>query len=324
MPLEDLDPCNYKVGILSTNISVLGRSVSHTMPRRTAQVLNSFHLVNTVHILKESIRVMLLHPTHFHSISIFLFSPLPISLFTSHFLIRCFPQLLSSSISITEHLLGQYGVPPLPKLVTKTIVEIIICFPSSITFSLLGRAATVQAVSDSYNGINLDGRRLLVRSLLAWIKLLQTTCSELIIVTGFWGVFVASLILLSSILSAYGICSRMLGWVILGFLGLPFCLVFAHLMALGNLAKVLAVLENECSGFKSLVKANKMMAGRRQTALVIALLSNMGFRLVECLFEFRMSTGISLWEGPVLVSMFSMVLVFDTVTNVVFYYACKP
>jgi len=286
-------------------------------------VPNSFYLINTLHIFKESIRVMLLHPTHFHSISIFLFSPLPISLFISHFLTRSSPQLPFSTTSITDHLLEHYGV--LPQLASKTLIHIIICFPSSITFGLLGQAATVQLVSDSYNGINLNGRRLLVRSGAAWIKLLRTCFWELLILLALWVIFVATLVSVPGTLFAYGICSRMLGLrVILGFLGAPFCLAFAHLVVVANLAKVLAVLESECCGFKSLVKASNMMAGRQQTALVMALLSNMGLGLVQCLFEFKMSKGISFWEGPLLVSMYSTVLVFDTVTTVVFYYACKP
>lgn len=267
---------------------------------------------------------MLLHPTHFHSICVFLFSPLPTSLLISHYLIQHFPQLPASTVSMTDHLLGQIGVTPLPKLLSKTVVHIIICFPSSITFLLLGRAATVQAVSDAYNGINLNGRRLLTRSGLAWIKLLHTVLWEFLIVLGLWGVFVASLVLVPSMLFASGTCSRMVGfWTVLAFVGVPFCLAFAHLMVIGNLAKVLASLETECSGLKSLVRANNMMAGRRQTALVMAVLSNTGFRLVECLFEFRMHKGISIWEAPVLVSMYSLVLAFDTVMNVVFYFACK-
>uniref|UniRef100_A0A6N2ML66 Uncharacterized protein n=1 Tax=Salix viminalis TaxID=40686 RepID=A0A6N2ML66_SALVM len=63
------------------------------------------------------------------------------------------------------------------------------------------------------------------------------------------------------------------------------------------------------------------MAERQQTALIMALLSNMGLGLVVCLYEFKMSKGISFWEGSILVSMYSMVLVFDTVTTAVFYYA---
>ena len=136
---------------------------------------------------------MLLHPTHFHSISIFLFSPLPISLIISHFLIRSSPRLQLSTTCITDHLLEYYGVLPLPHphLASKTfnyniqqfvIIHIIISFPSSITFGLLGQAATVQLVSDSYNGIYLNGRRLIMRSRKAWIKLLRTFVSDSITV----------------------------------------------------------------------------------------------------------------------------------------------
>nr|POF02689.1 dna mismatch repair protein msh7 [Quercus suber] len=113
-------------------------------------------------------------------------------------------------------------------------------------------------------------------------------------------------------------------WGVLGILGVPFCVAFAHVMVVGNLARVLSVLEGESYGFESLLKAKSLMEGKRQTALIMALSSNMGLRLVERLFEFRMCSGISLWEAPLLVSMYSLVLVFDTVMNVVFYYACKP
>ncbi|EOY30840.1 Uncharacterized protein TCM_037913 [Theobroma cacao] len=292
----------------------------YTMPRRTAQVLESTYLMNTAEIFRESIRIILLHSTHFHSISIFFFSPLPISLFLSHFLNHHFLHIPSLTISITDNLFGHL----LPNLVSKTVVHIVICFPSSITFSLLGRAATVQAVSDGYNGINLDGRRLLMRSGLAWIKLLHTRFWELLITLGLFGVLVVGLAAAPKILYALGICSTALGfWGVLGFLGIPFCVIFAHLMVVGNMANVISVLESECYGLDSLWKAKNLMEGRRQTALVMALLSNMGFRLVECLFELRMCMGICMWEIPVLISMYSLALVFETVMNVVFYYACK-
>ncbi|XVF88505.1 hypothetical protein PTKIN_Ptkin19aG0056300 [Pterospermum kingtungense] len=290
------------------------------MARRTAQVLESIYLMNTAEIFRESIRIILLHPTHFHSISIFLFSPLPVSLFLSHFLIHHFPQIPSSTITITDHLLGHR----LPNLLSKTIVHIIICLPSSITFSLLGRAATVQAVSDSYNGINLDGRRLFMRSGLAWIKLLHTRLWELLIILGLFGGLVVVLATAPKVLYVLGICSTEIGfWGVLGLLSIPFCVSFAHVMVVGNMASAISVLESECYGLDSLWKAKTLMEGRRQTALAIALLSNMGFRLVECLFELRMCMGISMWEIPVLISMYSLLLVFETVMNVVFYYSCK-
>lgn len=135
----------------------------------------------------------------------------------------------------------------------------------------------------------------------------------------------ACLATLPKLFFVFGICSRGLGfWVVLGFLGALFCVAFAHVMVVGNLARVLCVLESDCCGLDSLMKARRLMEGRRQTALVMALLSNVGFRLVECLFEFRMCKGMSLWEGPMLVSMYSLVLVLDTIMNVVFYYTCKP
>ncbi|XP_010250356.1 PREDICTED: uncharacterized protein LOC104592610 [Nelumbo nucifera] len=185
-------------------------------------------------------------------------------------------------------------------------------------------AATVQAVSDSYNGISLNGRRLFMRSGLAWVKLLHTCFWEFFIAISLFGVLVVSLVTVPKILFACGVCSMVLGfWGVLGLLGIPFCVGFAHITVVGNLARVLSVLENECYGFASLMKAKSLIEGRRQTALLMTLFSNVGLRLVECLFEFRMCKGMSLWEGLMLASMYSLVLVLDTVMNVVFYYTCK-
>ncbi|GMI97713.1 hypothetical protein like AT1G26650 [Hibiscus trionum] len=280
------------------------------MARRTTQVFQSIYLMNTLEIFRESIRLILLHPTHFHSISVFLFSPIPASLFFSHFLVHRFPEIPPSTMTLIDRLFGHR----MPNFPYKTIVHIVICIPSLITFSLLGRAATIQAVSDSYNGINLDGRRLLMRSGSAWIKLLHTRSWELLIILGLFGAMAVG----------FGVFSVAIGfWGILGLLGIPFCLIFAHVTVVGNMANVITVLESECYGLGSLWKAKNLMEGRRQTGLVMALLSNIGLRLVECLFELRICRGMSVWEIPVLISMYSSVLVLETVMNVVLYYACK-
>lgn len=164
-----------------------------------------------------------------------------------------------------------------------------------------------------------------MKSGMTWIKLLHTSFWEFFIVLGLFGALLISLATVPKILFSMGLCSGMLGFLcVLSFLGIPFCVVFAQIMVMGNLAKVLSVLESECYGLESLLKANNLMKGRRQTALIMALLSNMSFRLVEFLFEFRMCRDIGIWEAPLLVSMYSSVLVFDSVMNVVFYHACKP
>ncbi|KAK8991336.1 hypothetical protein V6N11_062352 [Hibiscus sabdariffa] len=290
------------------------------MARRTSQVLHSIYLINTIEIVRETIRLILLHPTHFHSISVFLFSPIPASLFFSHFLLHRFPEIPPLATTFVD----RFFENRLPNFQYKTIVHIVICIPSSITFSLLGRAATIQAVSDSYNGINLDGRRLLMRSGSAWIKLLHTTSWELLIILGLFGAMAVGLASAPKILDKYGICSVTMGfWGTLGLLGIPFCLIFAQVTVVGNMANVISVLESESCGLGSLWKAKNLMEGRRQTGLVMALLSNIGLRLVECLFQLRICRGICMWEIPVLISMYSSLLLLETVMNVVLYYACK-
>ncbi|KAE8735368.1 putative sulfate transporter 3.4 [Hibiscus syriacus] len=288
--------------------------------RRTPQVLESIYLMNTVEIFRESIRLILLHPTHFHSISVFLFSPIPASLIFSHFLVRRFPEVPPSATTLVDHFFGHRP----PNFPSETIVHIVVCVPSSITFALLGRAAAIQAVSDTYKGVNLDGRRLLTRSGSNWIKLLHTRSWELFIILGLFGSMSIGLTATPKMLHTLGICSVEIGFRgVLGLLGIPFCLAFAHVMVVGNMADVISVLESECYGLDSLWKAKQLMGGRRQTGLVMALLSNVGLRVVECLFELRIRRGICVWEIPLLISIYSSLLVLETVMNVVLYYACK-
>ncbi|KAE8705830.1 putative sulfate transporter 3.4 [Hibiscus syriacus] len=288
--------------------------------RRTPQALESIYLMNTAEIFRESIRLILFHPTHFHSISVFLFSPIPASLFLSHFLVRRFPEIPTLATTIVHRFFGHRP----RNFPSETIVHVVVCVPSSITFALLGRAAAIRAVSDTYNCVNLDGRRLLMRSGSNWIKLLHTRSWELLIILGLFGSLSIGLAATPKILLTFGICSVEIGfWGVLGILGIPFCLIFAHVMVVGNMANVISVLESEYHGLDSMWKAKQLMGERRQTGLVVALLSNMGLRAVECLFELRIRRGICAWEIPVLISMYSSLLVLETVMNVVLYYACK-
>ncbi|KAF8400771.1 hypothetical protein HHK36_014072 [Tetracentron sinense] len=76
-----------------------------------------------------------------------------------------------------------------------------------------------------------------MRSGFAWVKLLHTCFWEFVI--GFGGV--------------------------LGFVGIPFCVGFANVMVVGHLARVLAVLESECSGFEAMIKAKNLIELGKET-----------------------------------------------------------
>ncbi|KAK9102194.1 hypothetical protein Sjap_019448 [Stephania japonica] len=293
-----------------------GRAASHPF--------ESVHLINTAKIFRESIRILLRHSTHFQSISIFLFSPLSLSLFMSHFLVHNFPTIPSFIVTLLNYLFNHNEAHHIIKLLSKTTVHIIITLPSSITFGLVGRAAAIQAVADSYNGVALNERRLFMRSGLVWIKLLHTCCLEFFIVSILLGSLVVSLAIVPKILLACGVCSSGFGfWAVLAVLGIPFCVGFAHIMVVGNLARVFVVLE-DCCGFESLRRAKVLTEGRRQSVLMMVLVRNVGFRLLEFLFDFRLFKGLSFLEGLVLASMYSLVLVLDSITNSVFYHTCKP
>ncbi|KAG9459301.1 hypothetical protein H6P81_003809 [Aristolochia fimbriata] len=240
---------------------------------RSSHVMEPVQLMNAPQICRESIRILLVHPTHFQSISIFFFSPLAVSLFISHFIIRWSPTMADSTLSLGTYLFGENRALPL-RMLSSSIFSFVLCFPASITFSLLGKAATIQAVADSYYGVNLTTRRRLLtrRSGGIWVKLLHTYFWRHLIVFCLFWFFITGLALLPRMLTTYNICSSFFAfWAVLALLGLAFCISFAHVMVVGDLAWVLTVLESDCCGLKSMSRAKKLLKGRRHIALLLAL-----------------------------------------------------
>ncbi|KAK6944994.1 hypothetical protein RJ641_026096, partial [Dillenia turbinata] len=228
------------------------------------------------------------------------FSPFTVSLLVSHVIIHHFPHQSFSTLKIIGHLVGQKGLT-LPKLLSKTIIDIAICLHSLITFSLPGRAATAQAVSDSYSGISQSlslsqGALQLLKQILTWVGSGEAPANK------FLGIIHCTRAIWS--FSCYSVNGardtifmrymfkevRIFGCPL--FLGMLPSLVFAQIMVVGNLAKV-----------------NNLLKGKRSAALVTALSTKVVFRLIECLFELRMLTGMSLWECYIPVSMYSSDLV---------------
>ncbi|CAN1152706.1 hypothetical protein LINPERHAP2_LOCUS18927 [Linum perenne] len=94
------------------------------------------------------------------------------------------------------------------------------------------------------------------------------------------------------------------------------------------IAVVISVLE-DVSGPQALLRSSALIRGQTQVGLLIYLGSTIGTAFVEGLFEHRVKTlsygdGSSrLWEGPLLVVMYSFVVLVDMMMSAVFYYSCK-
>ncbi|KAJ8445512.1 hypothetical protein Cgig2_031325 [Carnegiea gigantea] len=109
--------------------------------------------------------------------------------------------------------------------------------------------------------------------------------------------------------------------------GLVFSVVFAKAIIVSNIAVVISVLE-DASGPQALLRSTVLIRGQTQVGLLMYLGSTMGMTFVQGLFEHRVKTlsygdGSSrIWEGPLLVIMYSFVVLIDLMMTAVFYFSC--
>ena len=110
--------------------------------------------------------------------------------------------------------------------------------------------------------------------------------------------------------------------------GLVFSVVFANAIIICNIAMVISVLE-DVSGAQAMLRSSILIKGQTQVGLLIFLGSTIGMAFVEGLFEHRVKTlsygdGSSrVWEGPLLVVMYSFVVLIDSMMSAVFYFSCR-
>ncbi|KAL5714830.1 hypothetical protein ACHQM5_016737 [Ranunculus cassubicifolius] len=110
--------------------------------------------------------------------------------------------------------------------------------------------------------------------------------------------------------------------------GFIFSIIFANVIIFCNLAVVISVLE-DVSGPQALLRSSVIIQGQTQVGLLIFLGSTIGLAFVEGLFEHRVKTlsygdGSSrIWEGSLLVIMYSFVVLIDSMMSAVFYFSCR-
>ncbi|KAK7836123.1 hypothetical protein CFP56_022913 [Quercus suber] len=104
--------------------------------------------------------------------------------------------------------------------------------------------------------------------------------------------------------------------------------VFANAIVICNIAIVISVLE-DVSGPQALLRSSVLIKGQTQVGLFIFLGSTIGMAFIEGLFQHRVKTlsygnGSSrIWEGPLLVIMYSFVVLIDSMMTAVFYFCCR-
>lgn len=209
----------------------------------------------------------------------------------------------------------------------ETAVSTVMCFPLYITLLLISKAAVVYSVDCTYSRKYFDSSKCYLIIQKIWKRIVLTYLLVCTVITGCLSLILVLLVGVSSFVSVIGLSPDLIVGVVI-VLGLFFSVFFANAVIICDLSMVISVLE-DVSGSEALLRSSVLIRGQTQVGLMIFLGSTIGMAFIEGLFEHRVKTlsygdGSSrIWEGPLLVIMYSFVVLIDFMMSTVFYFSCK-
>ncbi|KAK9063614.1 hypothetical protein SSX86_017485 [Deinandra increscens subsp. villosa] len=289
-----------------------------------------FQSTSALEILRETIRILRYNLSGFMAIGAVLICPVS-AVLLSNVLVD---QSLVKQLSVRLLLVAKSSGLPLGPAVehscqkfSETAVSTVMCFPLYITLLLISKAAVVYTVDCTYSRKTFDSSKFYIIVSKIWRRVVTT---YLLVCTVIIGCLVSFLVLLAGagiLLSVIGFSRDLIAYTAVLF-GLLFSVVFANAVIICDLSMVISVLE-DVSGSEALVRSSVLIRGQTQVGLMIFLGSTIGMAFIEGLFEHRVKTlsygdGSSrIWEGPLLVIMYSFVVLIDFMMSTVFYFSCK-
>ncbi|XP_021807574.1 uncharacterized protein LOC110751409 [Prunus avium] len=289
-----------------------------------------FHPMNALEILRETVRILRYNSWGFLGIAALLICPLS-ALLLSNLLVD---QSLVKRLTIRMLLIAKSSGLPLRDFISHSCqrfaemaISSTMCFPLYITLSLLSKAAVVYSVYCSYSLKKFDVSQFYLIMCKIWRRLLSTYVWMCMVVVGCLILFFILLLAVCNTCSIFGLSPPHIVYAAMA-VGLIFSVIFANAIIICNIAIVISVLE-DVSGPEALVQSGVLIKGQTQVGLLIFLGSTIGMAFVEGLFEHRVKTlsygdGSSrIWEGPLLVIMYSFVVLIDSMMSAVFYFSCR-
>ncbi|BFG16740.1 uncharacterized protein Pyn_39808 [Prunus yedoensis var. nudiflora] len=289
-----------------------------------------FHSMNALEILRETVRILRYNSWGFLAIAALLICPLS-ALLLSNLLVD---QSLVKRLTIRMLLIAKSSGLPLRDFISHSCqrfaemaISSTMCFPLYITLSLLSKAAVVYSVYCSYSLKKFDVSQFYLIMCKIWRRLLSTYVWMCMVVVGCLILFFILLLAVCNTCSILGLSPPHIVYAAMA-VGLIFSVIFANAIIICNIAIVISVLE-DVSGPEALVQSGVLIKGQTQVGLLIFLGSTIGMAFVEGLFEHRVKTlsygdGSSrIWEGPLLVIMYSFVVLIDSMMSAVFYFSCR-
>ncbi|CDP00381.1 unnamed protein product [Coffea canephora] len=289
-----------------------------------------FRSSNALEILRETVRILRYNSTGFVAILALLICPVS-AVVLSNVLVD---QSIVKQLTIRLLLVAKSSGLPLSPFIRQSCqkfaemaVAATMCFPLYITLSLLSKAAVVYSVDCTYSRKRFDSSKFYVIVRKIWRRIVVTYFWVCVVIVSCITLFCVLLVAVSSTFSVMGFPSDLILYPAM-VLGLIFSIILANSTIICNIAIVISVLE-DVSGPQALLRSSSLVKGQTQVGLLIFLGSTIGMAMVEGLFEHRVKTlsygdGSSrIWEGPLLVIMYSFVVLIDSMMSAVFYFSCK-
>ncbi|KAJ8774591.1 hypothetical protein K2173_017037 [Erythroxylum novogranatense] len=291
---------------------------------------HQFHSMNALEILRETIRILRYNSTSFMMIAALLVCPVT-AIFLSNILVD---QNIVKRLTIKLMLVAKSSGLPLRSFIkqschrfSETVISSTVCFPLFITLSLLSKAAVVYCVDCTYSRKSVDISKFQVIMGKIWKRVAVTYAWASMVIVGCITLFCVLLFAVCSSFSVLGFWPDLNLYAAI-LVGVVFSIVFANAIIICNVATVISVLE-DVSGPQAFLQSSVLIRGQTQVGLLLYLGSTIGLAFVEGLFEHRVKTlsygdGSSrIWEGPLLVIMYSFVVLIDLMMNAVFYFSCR-
>jgi len=286
--------------------------------------------MNALDILRETIRILRFNSWAFMIIAFLLICPVS-AVLLSNVLVD---ESVVKNLTIRLMLVAETSGLPLRPMIKQscqrfadTVIASAMCFPLYATLLLLSKTAVVYSVDCTYSRKKFDGSKFCVIVAKFWRKILATYMWACTVIVGCITMFCVFLVAFCSALAVLGFSPNVVVYAAL-MVGLVFSVVFANAIIICSVALVISVLE-DVSGAQAMLRSSILIKGQTQVGLLIYLGSTIGMAFVEGLFEHRVKTlsygdGSSrMWEGPLLVIMYSFVVLVDSMMSAVFYFSCR-
>ncbi|KAK1425766.1 hypothetical protein QVD17_21124 [Tagetes erecta] len=281
-------------------------------------------------IFTQTMRILISNPTTFIAISTILIYPVS-SLHLSNPLIdQSIVKTIAQSLLFIANSSGLQSIPFMNQSchkLSEILISSVVNFPLYCTLLLVSKAAVVYSVNCTYSRKKFVSIKFFLLMKSIWRRIVSTYFLICVLIVFCFTLFFILLLCFSKMLLAIGFSPDSIACVVV-ITVLLFLVLLAHVIIICDLCMVIAMWE-DVSGFQALMRSSVLIRGQTRVGLMVFVGSTIGMGVVKGLFEHRVKVlsygdaSLRIWERPVLVLVYSFVVLVDFMMSTVFFFSCK-